>query len=386
MQKKQLKRPLEGLTVLDFSQFLSGPSAALRLSDLGARVIKVEKTGTGDICRTLYISNLKLDGDSTLFHSINRNKEGISIDLKDPDQLQLIEEMIKEADILIENFRPGVMEKLGLDYQRVKEINPKIVYGEITGYGNEGPWRTKPGQDLLVQAISGVTWVNGNCEQPPVPIGLSVVDMIAGAQLVQGILAALIQKNITGKGSYVQISLLEAILDLQIELITTYLNDGAQLPKREQENNAHVYLSAPYGIYQTKDGYLALAMGSVTELSRLLDCEQLSPYQDQDSWYQEREEIKAILSSHLQTNTTKHWLSILESDGFWCSEVFTWTELLQHEGFKHLNFIQEITRRNGSKMLTTRCPIRIDGEILTSPKGAPAIGEDNEFVLGTLLL
>jgi CoA:oxalate CoA-transferase len=375
------KKPLEGIVVLDFSQFLSGPSAALRLADLGAKVIKVERTEIGDICRTLYISNLELDGDSTLFHSINRNKEGIAVDLKNEEDLNLVKTIIQKADVIIENFRPGVMERIGLDYHSVKEMNPKIIYGEITGYGSEGPWRSKPGQDLIVQSISGLCWLNGNQDQPPVPFGLSIVDMIAGAQLVQGILASLIRRNVSGTGSYVQVSLLEAILDMQFEVFTSYLNDGGQEPIRSSVNNANAYIGAPYGIYETSDGYIALAMGSIIELSKLLDCKPLSVFKDEKSWFNNRDEIKALLVEHLKTNTTKHWLSILEPVDFWCAEVLTWEALLTHDGFKVLNMVQEVYRKDGARMLTTRCPIRIDGQILTSTKGSPVLGEDHETIM-----
>src|SRR6478672_10612469 len=141
-------RPLDGLLVLDFSQFLAGPSAALRLADLGARVIKIERPGSGDLCRQLYISNLELDGDSTLFHSINRNKQSFAADLKNPDDLKRVKQLVERADVLIQNFRPGVIERLGLGYESVRTLNPRLVYGAVTGYGNHGAWRDKPGQDL----------------------------------------------------------------------------------------------------------------------------------------------------------------------------------------------------------------------------------------------
>src|SRR5207247_1226333 len=145
-------KPLEGLLVLDFSIFLAGPLASLRLGDLGARVIKIERPDVGDLCRQLYISNLELDGDSTLFHSINRNKESFAANLKDARELGRVRKLISKADVMIQNFRPRVMSKLGLDYESVRKINPRLVYGSITGYGSEGPWADKPGQDLLAQS------------------------------------------------------------------------------------------------------------------------------------------------------------------------------------------------------------------------------------------
>jgi CoA:oxalate CoA-transferase len=382
-------KPLEGLLVLDFSQFLSGPSASLRLADMGARVIKIERPGVGDLCRQLYISNLCLDGDSTLFHSINRNKESFAADLKNPADVAQIRTLLARADVMIQNFRPGVIEKIGLGYEEVRGLNPRLVYGEITGYGDQGPWKTKPGQDLLVQSLSGLPYLNGDAGQPPVPFGLAVADMMAGAHLVQGLLATLLRRSITGRGGKVEVSLLESILDLQFEVITTYLNDGGKPPRRSAVNNAHAYLGAPYGIYATADGYLALAMGSILRLAELLDCPALANYTDPASLFDERDEIKSILVQHLKHQTTQHWLSILEPADIWCADVLTWDKLFAHDAFQSLEMIQTIVRepdsRPGISMRTTRCPIRIDGELLTSSVSAPRIGEHNELIVAEFL-
>ncbi len=372
--------PLEGILVLDFSQFLAGPWAALRLADLGARVIKIERPGTGDLCRQLYISNLELEGDSTLFHSINRNKRSFAADLKKPQDRIRVEKLVKLADVLIQNFRPGVMEKLGFDYESMQKINPRLVYAEVTGYGKKGPWRDKPGQDLLAQSLSGLVWLNGNADQPPMPFGLATADMFAGAYLVQGILACLVRRGKTGKGGLVEVSLLEAVLDHQFEVLTTHLNDGGKLPERSAVNNAHAYLGAPYGIYGTADGYIALAMGSVTRLGELLRCEALANYSDPKTWFTKRDEIKRLLAQHLKPQTTAHWLSILETADVWCSDVFTWPRLLQHEAFIALDMLQEVSRSGGGSLVTTRCPIRVDGEVYKSSLGAPRVGEHTEEI------
>ena len=373
-------KPLEGLLVIDFSQFLSGPSASLRLADLGARVIKIERPDKGDLCRQLYISNLELDGDSTLFHSINCNKQSFAADLKNAGDLARIRKLLACADVMIQNFRPGVIEKIGLGYDAVRELNPRLVYGEITGYGNAGPWRTKPGQDLLVQSLSGLPYLNGDATQPPVPFGLAVSDMMAGAHLVQGVLATLLRRSITGVGGKVEVSLLESTLDLQFEVLSTYLNDGGKAPQRSAVNNAHAYLGAPYGIYATSDGYLALAMGSILRLGELLECPALMTYVDPASLFDQRDEIKSILVHHLKQQSTAHWLSILEPADVWCADVLTWDRLFAHDGFKALGMVQTVDSRPGAEMRTTRCPIRIDGEVLTSPLAAPRIGEHNGIV------
>ena len=368
-------RPLEGLLVLDLSQFLSGPSAALRLADLGADVIKIERPDKGDLCRQLYISNLELDGDSTLFHTINRNKRSYAADLKNPEHLSKLWKLIERADVLIQNFRPGVIDRIGLGYDAVSKVNPRIVYGSVTGYGSEGPWVDLPGQDLLAQSRSGFVWLNGDSDDGPVPCGIAIADILSGAHLVQGILACLVRRGVTGQGGHIEVSLLESMLDFQFEVLTTHLNDGGQEPRRSNVNNAHAYLGAPYGIYRTIDGYLALAMGSVTRLGELLDCEALAAFTDPKTWFTRRDEVKAILAEHLKTRSTQDWLDRLVPADYWCAPVMTWSELLEHEAFQKLEFLQEVTRSNGARLTTTRCPITINGDHLRSGLGAPKIGE-----------
>lgn len=373
-------RPLEGLLVLDFAQFLAGPWAATRLADLGARVIKIERPGTGDIGRHLYISNLSLDGDSTLFHSINRNKQSFAADLKNSADLAKVKQLIARADVMIQNFRPGVMERLGLGPADCATLNPRLVYGVVTGYGPTGPWVDKPGQDLLAQSLSGLAHLNGNADQPPMPCGLAVADLTASAHLVQGILAALVRRGVTARGGLVEVSLLESILDLQFELTTTFLNDGGRAPQRSAFNNAHAYLGAPYGIYATADGFLALAMGSVPKLGELLELPALAAYSDPKSWFNRRDEIKQLLADQLKTQPTRHWLDQLEPADYWCAEVLSWEALWRTEAFSQLDFVQEVTRDDGPTLRTTRCPITIDGERFKSSRGAPRVGQHTAVI------
>lgn len=374
-------KPLEDYLVIDFSQFLSGPSASLRLADMGARVIKIERLGVGDICRTLYTSNLIMNGESSVFHAINRNKESFEVDLKKADDCDMVRELLKKADVIIHNFRPGVMERLGFDYTSVTSINPTIIYGEISGYGTDGEWRGKPGQDLLLQSVTGLTSLTGNAESGPVAMGLSIIDMLAGAHLAQGLLACLYRKAIKNEGGFVQVSMMESAYDFQFETLTTFLNDGGELPQRSEKNNANAYLGAPYGIYQTENGHLALAMGSIPQLGNLLDCKMLLDYPKIEDGFTKRDEIKAILASHLLTQTTETWLSKLEPADIWCADVLNWNALLNHDGFNVLKMIQEVDMVDGYRYKTTRCPIRIDGELLTSAKGSPKLGQDNEQII-----
>ena len=368
-------KPLEDILVVDLSQFLSGPSASLKLADLGARVIKVERPVTGDISRSLYVSNVKMNGESSVFHAINRNKESFAADLKNETDKARVLKLIQKADIVMHNFRPGVIDRLGFDYESVSKINPSIVYGEISGYGKEGPWKDKPGQDLLIQSLSGLTWLSGNKKDGPVPMGLAIVDILTGAHLVQGLLAALVRKGVNGKGAKIEISMMESIIDFQFETFTTFFQDGGQPTERTESNNAHAYLGAPYGIYKTKNGYLALAMGQIPVLGKLLGCEKLKDYQKIPSWFDQRDEIKEVLANHLATRTTQKWLSVLEPADIWCADVMDWETLLNSEGYKILEMEQEVQMTDGYRFKTTRCPIRIDGEILVSEKGTPILGE-----------
>lgn len=373
-------RPLDGITVLDFSQFLSGPSAGLRLADLGARVIKIERPETGDICRQLYVSNEDLDGESTIFHAINRNKESYCADLKNPEHLAAVKRLVSKADVMIHNFRPGVMERFGLAYGDVKGLNDSLIYGEITGYGNEGPWANKPGQDLLLQSLSGLTWLSGNADDGPVPMGLAIADIYAGAHLVQGILACLIRRGIKGEGGLVEVSMLESILDFQFEPLTVYFQDGGCEAERTASNNAHAFLGAPYGIYQTSDGYLALAMASIPVLGRLLGCEPLLNYTEPSGWFEQRDEIKAFIAEHLLSASSAHWLGLLEPADIWCAEVLDWERLRAHRAYRLLEMEQTVQKGNGLEYATTRCPIRFNGEKYFDRQGSPDIGEHTDRI------
>ena len=372
-------KPLEDILVIDLSQFLSAPSATLRLADLGARVIKVEPP-KGDICRQLYVSNVSMNGESSLFRAINRNKESFQADLKNEVEKQGALKLIEKADVLIQNFRPGVIERLGFDYETIKKINPEIIYGEISGYGKEGPWKSKPGQDLLVQSLSGLTWLNGNEGQGPTPVGLAIADILSGSHLAQGILAALIKKVKTGIGSKVSVSMLESIIDFQFESITTFYHDGGQATVRPASNSAHAYLGAPYGVYKTLNGYLALAMASIPVIGELIGSNELANYQEPESWFTKRDEIKAVLANKLSNNTTEHWLTILEAADIWCANIMDWDTLFKQDGFKVLDMIQKVSMGDGYDYKTTRCPIKIDGEFFTSSLGSPILGEHNERI------
>ncbi|SIT02335.1 Crotonobetainyl-CoA:carnitine CoA-transferase CaiB [Zobellia uliginosa] len=374
-----MEKPLDGILVIDFSQYLSGPSASLRLADLGARVIKIEKP-TGDSGRHLYCSNVVLNGESSMFHAINRNKQSYVADMKSGEDRKKVYKLIAQADVLMHNFRPGVAKKLGIDFETVQTINPAVVYAELSGYGKEGVWKDKPGLDLLLQSVSGLTQLNGNEGAGPVPIGLAVVDILSGVHLAQGILACLYRKITTGKGGRVEVSMLESALEFQFESITCFFTDGGQPTKRPKSNSAHAYLGAPYGIYRTKNGYMALAMGAIPFLGELLGCHELTQYPEVGSWFTKRDEIKSILADHLSTKDTQEWLAVLEPADIWCAEIMDWKTLFDTEAFKILEMVQEVQMSDGYKYKTTRCPIRINGQFLTTEIGTPILGEHTEKI------
>lgn len=374
--------PLKGLTVLEFSQYLSGPSAGLRLADLGARVIKIERPKTGDACRQLAIKNLWLDESSLLFHTINRNKESFTADLKNAEDLEIIKKLIKKVDVVTHNFRPGIMEKVGLDYASVKNINQKIIYAEISGYGKKGPWRNKPGQDLLLQSISGLAFTSGNKDQDPVPFGIAIADIICGSHLAQGILAALIRRQKKGIGAYVEVSLLESLLDFQFELLTTYFSSN-QLPQRSEHNNGHTLLSAPYGIYPTAKGFIAIAMVPLSRLSAALECEPLSRFTQKEA-FKKRDEIKQVINKQLSAHTADHWTKKLHQKGIWSMKVLDWLQMKNEEAYKVLEMEQTVGS-DEKQFVTTRCPIRINGKKLISPLAAPLLGEQTKKIKTELL-
>ena len=380
-----MRKPLEGLLVLEFAQFMAGPWCGLRLADLGATVIKVERPVTGEAGRALATKNMFVDGDSLVSHLVNRNKGSFAANLKDPGDLAEVKALIAVADVMTHNFRPGVMERIGLDYETVRELNPRIVYGTVTGYGTEGPWRDKPGQDLLAQAVSGLPWWTGRADDPPVPFGLAAADGICGHHLCQGILAALVRRGRTGTGARIEVSLLESVLDLQFEGLTTYLNDGGRPLQRSAVSPTHPLQGAPYGIYPTADGFLAIAMGRLDTLADALGLDALHDYDRPNDEFERGDEIRRLIASHVIDGSTQHWLDRLEPAGVWCAPVLRYDELRRLPGYQVLQMEQTVTRDGAFPVETLRSPIRIDGERLFAPDAAPRVGRDNERIRAEVL-
>lgn len=376
MQPEDL--PLAGTVVLDFSQFLAGPVAALRLADLGARVIKVERPHTGEIGRTLAFAGRSAAGDTLSFHAMNRNKEAVVADLKDPADLARVKDLVARADVLIENFRPGVMERIGLDYASVRELNPGLVYASASGYGDTGPWASRPGQDLLAQAVSGATWLAG--ADRPMTVGLSLADHLMSCHLAEGVTALLVRRARTGRGGLVETSLLEGMLDLQAKLLTR--PEGEDLARSSRPSTASAW--TPAGIFATKDGYVALSGAPLDELAATLDDAELAQLVAAGAWEKHLDRVSDLIAAALGRDTTAAWLDALPAqDGpsGWFAPVLTLEELLASPEFAALEMTQEVERSapdpGGTPvtLTTTRSPIRVDGEILRHRRGAPRLGE-----------
>lgn len=375
--------PLTGLRVLDFAQFLAGPVAALRLSDLGAEVIKIERPDGGDLCRSMVVNNQILDGDSLVFHTFNRGKKSVAADLKAPADLAKVRALIATADVMIHNFRPGVMERIGLGYDTIRALNPRLVYGSVTGYGTTGPWRDKPGQDLLVQSLSGIAWLNGNAADGPVPTGFAMLDVATAANLVQGILACLVRRGVTGKGGLVEVDLMSSAIDMTFEQFTCFLNDGGQQPQRHAIGNANPYQPAPYGLYRASDGYFAFAMTPLAKVAELLDAPEIAAFAQTEA-YSRKDDIKPIVARICATKPVQHWLDILEPEGIWCAPVLDWPGFVATNGFAALDPVQTIRTAAGTEARTTRCPIRLDGQKLGGATAAPTLGADTTAVFESL--
>jgi crotonobetainyl-CoA:carnitine CoA-transferase CaiB-like acyl-CoA transferase len=375
--------PLEGARVLDFSQFMAGPVAAQKLGDLGAEVIKVEKPQGGDASRYASASPFSIAGERVAFVALNRNKRSITLDLKNEKGLEICLRLIKRADVLIENFRPGVMDRLGLGYSTVSAVNPKIVYGSITGYGPDGPYRDFPGQDLLVQCLSGIVHLNGRFDDPPIAVGMPIIDAIAGQQLAFGIVSALFRREKTGEGQKVSTSLLDVAIDLQAQEFTGYLNNQIE-PRRSVAGIAHPFFVPPYGIYATKDGYLALAHTPISRLAEYLNLPELNDLPGGMQAFEKRDKVYKLVASALLSRTTKEWIDYLRQHDFWCGPVQSYKELAEDEQVLHNQMIVELPSKDGQTIRYAGLPLKFSGTPGSICRLPPTLGEHTVEILTEL--
>ena len=275
--------PLEGLTVLDCSQMLAGPICSMRLGDLGADVIKVEPPGRGEWARTRYLRNVQSNGYSTSFLALNRNKRSVALDLKSKPDRDALYKLVRNADVFLHNFRVGTVERLGVSYDDLRPLNPQLIYCSISGYGETGPSTRRAGQDLVIQGYSGSLWAVGTAADPPTPNALWAADVMSGYQAAIGILAAVIARRQLGEGQKVEVNMLATVMECEIQELTTHLVSG-QLPTRTEEPSAHGWIGAPYGIYATADGYLALAYVPLDSACRSHRVRRPSPVLEHRRW------------------------------------------------------------------------------------------------------
>ena len=348
--------PLTGIRVLDFTERMQGPYGTQILADFGADVLKVERAqaltpdGRPDErygSRYLYGKDPEDSRFYTAgFLAANRNKRSIAIDLKNEQGREVARRLVGICDVVYENFRPGVMERLGLGYEVCRAINPSVIYASASGYGQSGPYVDLPGQDVLVQAVAGFGAMNADADGRPVPVGMSITDVMGGMNGAIGVLAALVHRALTGEGQRVDVSLLESGIAAQSEQAVHFLNTQAGEMRRRTPGHALGYIPAPYGFYATKDGYIALSSGrQLAQYSRILGIPDLSKDpRYNDYWAREanREEFVAILEAALREKTTDEWVQLMRAEDLFCAPVNNFETAFSDPQVQHTEMVVEI--------------------------------------------
>ena len=360
---------LNGVKILSFNHYLAGPLAAQTLADLGADVIAVEPI-EGAFQRNWAVANHFVAGDSVNHLATGRNKRSLAVDLKHPDGLALMKKLAATADVMMENFRPGTMAKLGLGYDTLKQINPRLIYAAATGFGSDGPYKDRPGQDLLLQALSGLAMRTGRADGEPTAVGAVIVDQHAASLYAMSILAALFARTKTGTGQLVEVNLYQAALDLQVEPLTAWLNGAPSPTSRAPSGIAAWFSPGPYGIHATTDGFLAISMASPKALAGALDCDELKQFGEGDS-FSRREEITQLVVRRLKQRPNSEWLPILEAARIWHAPVQDYSDLQADPQLRHLGSFKTIDGAHGAPVTMVAHPARYDGcspEIRLAPQ------------------
>jgi len=368
---------LQGIRILSFTHFLQGPSASQLLADLGAEVIKVEPVN-GSFERAWSAPDNFVGDDSTFFILANRNVKSIAIDLKAQDLKPALEELIKSADVLIESFRPGAMNRLGLGYEDAREINPRLIYCSLSGYGSDGPYKNRPGQDVLIQAMSGLAAATGGANQPPTPAGASLVDQHAAVLGTMGILAALFKRERTSEGTHIESNLLNAALDLQIEPLGYFLN-GA-IPSRSPSNISSGYYKAPYGVFETKDGYICLSINSPQVLAMALNDPWFNGIEAADE-LDRREEINTRVAKHIKERSSSELTAVFEENNIWYAPVNSYQEVVNDPQVLHNESFLDIELRNDQQAKVLAHPVKYDGRRPDLHSAPPLLGQHTREVL-----
>ena len=377
-------KPLDGLVVLDLSRVLAGPYATMYLADMGAKVIKVERPGKGDDTRGY--GPPFVAGESCYFMSINRGKQSICIDMKKPEGLALVKSLAQKADILVENFRPGSADRLGLGYKALSESNPALIYASVSGFGHQGleEYSKRPGYDLLAQGLSGFQAITGAPDGPPYRAGVAIGDLVAGIYTVLGILAALVVKQKTGRGQHVDVSLLDGLLSLLSYQAGISLNGDGEGPSRM--GNAHPTI-CPYSTYQAKDGFVNIAAGNDTlfeSLAKALGKAELAAdprFATNSERVRNREALDSVLSSLVSELTVDECSSMMEQYAIPGGPIREVKEALAHPQAAARNMIVELAHKVAGPIKVTGFPIHLS-ETPSGPElPPPALGADTTNVL-----
>lgn len=378
---------LKGIRVISFNHFLMGPMGIQALGDLGADVIAIE-TPEGAWQRHWSGGDIWCDGQSMLHLCANRNKRNLALDLKSPKGKKIAFELIDGADVVTENFRPGVMDKLGFGYEALKARKPSLIYASASGYGPDGPYKDRPGQDLLAQALFGLMAITGQASAGPRPIGVSAVDHHGAALLAMGVLAALVRRARTGEGCRVDVSLMQAALDLQAESFVSWLN----APKRPATVQApkHVagwYYGAPYGVYPTRDGHLALSLSPLADIAKAIDDPRVAAFGDKDIWEPSRKEaIGDLIAATLRTRDTAHWIARMEPLKIWHAKVQDYAAIIEDPQVRHMQCLVTVPGAGdeGAPVTLLNHPVRYDGKPASVRLPPQSLGAQTGEVLAAL--
>jgi crotonobetainyl-CoA:carnitine CoA-transferase CaiB-like acyl-CoA transferase len=371
---------LNGVKLLSFTHFLQGPSAVQILADLGADVVKIEPT-KGAWERHWSGAEAFSGGVSVFFLLSGRNQRSLGIDLRSEEGKEIIWRLIRETDVIVENYRPGAMERLGFGYERVSEEKPEIVYCSLSGYGTDGPYKDRAGQDLLSQAMSGLATINGRKSDPPTLVGSAVVDQHAAVLGALGVLAALYERTSTGRGKRVDSNLLNSALDLQIEPFAYYLNGG--LYDRSETGISSRFHQAPYGIFETADGHICISLTPPEKMAEAFGDDSFREWNEEDQ-FRKREEVNAHVAGHVRRNTMEHWSRVFDEVGIWYAPVNSYEQVEEDPQVIHNRAIMTFEHPRAGTVRVLSHPVRYDGEAPPLRRTPPELGEHTEEILAEL--
>jgi crotonobetainyl-CoA:carnitine CoA-transferase CaiB-like acyl-CoA transferase len=370
---------LSGIRVLDCSIAMAGPFAAQRLGDLGADVVKVEPV-TGEWQRHVAAGGAEGNKVNVSFLSLNRNKRSLAIDLKSPDGKQVLLDLVKTADVFLQNYRPGVAKRLGVDYEALSALNPRLIYVSMSGYGEDGPYVNRPGQDLVLQGMSGAMLSAGREGEAPTAAGQYLVDAITAYTAFEGALAALFYRERTGEGQLVQVNMLDAITTIQMQELSVF-TVGHKPQKRSAEPHAHVYIRSPYGAFSTSDGFIIVAFPKLKTLGEVIGEDSFLTMVDEIDTWRRRDEIFAKTRERLKTKTSAEWLELMRAADIWCGPVYGYADLVEDEQIKHNGTFVEYQHPTEGLVKTPGFPIRFSKTPSTVERGAPITGQHTREIL-----